>query len=147
MNFCHSDDFTANFRENSCVFGVGCWLLAVGVLVLLASLLMLVLLLASLFYFWHPCCFGSPFCCWRFDVPIVSAAVGLPPCCCRIHSLFKHPCVSWRPYSVGGPVVAFIPAVACVTAVVSDHDIAVILNVACCWCYCCCLCHAVAGFL
>jgi hypothetical protein len=31
----------------------------------------------------------------------------------------------------GGPVVAFIPAVACFPAVVSGHDIAVILNVAC----------------
>ncbi len=34
---------------------------------------------------------------------------------------------------------AFIPAVACVPAVVSCHDIAVILAVACCWRYCCCL--------
>jgi hypothetical protein len=41
----------------------------------------------------------------------------------------------------GGPVVAFIPAVACIPAVVRGHDIAVILNVACCWRYCCGLCH------
>jgi hypothetical protein len=39
-------------------------------------------------------------------------------------------CFSWRPYCVGGPVVAFIPAVACVPAVVSGLDIAVILKVA-----------------
>jgi hypothetical protein len=31
-----------------------------------------------------------------------------------------------RPYYVGGPVVAFIPTVACVPAVVSGHDIAVV---------------------
>ncbi len=30
---------------------------------------------------------------------------------------------------------------ACIPAVVNGHDIAVILNVACCWPYCCCLCH------
>ncbi len=34
---------------------------------------------------WHPCCSGSPFYCWSCDVPIVSAIVGLPPCCCRLH--------------------------------------------------------------
>ncbi len=94
---------------------------------LLASLLMLVLLLASFYYFWG--C-GSPFSCWRCDVPIVSAAVGLPPCCCGLHCICKHPCFWWRPYCVGSPVVAFIPAVACVPAVVSGLDIAVILNVA-----------------
>jgi hypothetical protein len=50
----------------------------VGVhILLLASLVMLVLLLASLNYFWQPCCCGSPFCCCRCDVPIVSATVGL----------------------------------------------------------------------
>jgi len=32
-------------------------------------------------------------------------------------------------------------AVACLPAVVSGHDIAVILAVVCCWHYCCCLCH------
>ncbi len=79
---------------------------AVGVLiVLLASLLMLVLLLASLYYFWHPCCYGSPFCCWRCDVPIVSAAVSFPPCCCWLHYFCKHPCFWWCLYCVGGPVV------------------------------------------
>jgi len=46
----------------------------------------------------------------------------------------KHPCFYWRPYCVGGPVVAFIPAVACVPAVVSGHDIAVILNFKTCQC-------------
>jgi hypothetical protein len=40
---------------------------------------------------------------------------------------------------VGGPVVAYIPAVARIAAVVSGHDIAVILAVACGWSYCCCL--------
>ncbi len=73
---------------------------------------------------------GSPFSCWRCDVPIVSAAVGLPPCFCWLHCFCKHPCFWWRPYCVGGPVVAFIPAAACVPAVVSGLDIAVILNVA-----------------
>jgi hypothetical protein len=33
---------------------------------------------------------------------------------------------------------------ACVPAVVSGHDIDVILAVACCWRYCCCLVTAVA---
>ncbi len=73
-------------------------------------------------------------------VPIVSAAVGLSPCCSRLR-LCKHPCFCWRPYCVGGPVVAFIPAVPCFSAVVSGHDDVVILNVACCWRYCCCLSH------
>ncbi len=50
-----------------------------------------VLLLGSLYCFWNPCCCGSPFCCWLCDVPIVSAAVGLPPCCCRLHCFCKHP--------------------------------------------------------
>ncbi len=113
--FRRSDDFKANFRENSCV--------VVAHIVLLASLLTRVLLLASLNFFWHPCC-GSPFCCWRCDDPIVSAAVGLPPCCCRLHCFCKHPCFSWSPYCVGGPGVAFNPAVACIPAVVSGHDIA-----------------------
>ncbi len=75
-------------------------------------------------------------------VPIVSAAVGLPPCCCRLLCFCKHPCFWWCPYFVGGPVVAFIPDVACAPAVVSGHDIAVILNFDCCWRYCCCLCHS-----
>ncbi len=74
------------------------------------------------------------------SVPIVSAAVGLSPCCSRLR-LCRHPCFCWRPYCVGGPVVVFIPAVPCFSAVVSGHDDAVILNVACCWLYCCCLCH------
>jgi hypothetical protein len=45
------------------------------------------------------------------------------------------------PYCVGGSVVATIPAVPCFSAVVSGHDDAVILYVACCWSYCCCLCR------
>jgi hypothetical protein len=36
----------------------------------------------------------------------------------------KHPCFLRRPYCVGGPVVAFIPAVACVPADGSGHDLA-----------------------
>jgi hypothetical protein len=33
----------------------------------------------------------------------------------------KHPCFWWRPYCVGGHVVALIPAVVCFSAVVSGH--------------------------
>ena len=113
---------------------------AVGIhIVMLVSLLMLVLLLASLYYFWHPCCCSSAFCCRPCDVPIVSAAVGLTRCCCWLHCFCKDPCFWWHPYFVCGPVIALIPA--CVPAVVSSHDIAIILNGACCWRYCCCLCH------
>jgi hypothetical protein len=36
-------------------------------------------------YFWHPYCYGSPFCCWCCDVPIVSATVSLPQCCSQLH--------------------------------------------------------------
>ncbi len=36
--------------------------------------------------------------------------------------------------------LSFLP-VACFSAVVSGHDIAVILNGDCCWRYCYCLCH------
>ncbi len=36
-------------------------------------------------YFWHPYCYGSPFCCWCCDVPNVSATVSLPPCCSQLH--------------------------------------------------------------
>jgi hypothetical protein len=50
--FRHSDDFT-NFREHLIV--VGCPYCAVSV-----PVLMLVLLLASLYYFWHPFCGGLP---------------------------------------------------------------------------------------
>ncbi len=66
---------------------------------------------------------------------LLSQLLWPPPCCCRLHWFCKDPCC------VGCPVVAFIPAVACVPADVSGHDIAVILNLACCWRYCCCLCH------
>jgi hypothetical protein len=45
------------------------------------------------------------------------------------------------PYCVGCPVVTFIPAVACVPAVVSSHDIAVILAVDCCLRGHCCYLH------
>ncbi len=41
-------------------------------------------------------------------------------------------CFCCHPYCVGGPGVVFIPAIACIPAVVSSHDIAVILAVACC---------------
>ncbi len=96
---------------------------------------MLVLLLASLYYFWHPCCYGSPFCCWRCDVLIVFALLA-SPCYCWLHcssiSAFGGVHMCWRS----------IPAVACVPAVVSGHDIAIILIVACCWCHCCWLCHS-----
>jgi hypothetical protein len=37
-----------------------------------------------LYDFLHPCCCRSPFCSWHCDIPIVSAAVGLPSCCCFI---------------------------------------------------------------
>jgi hypothetical protein len=67
------------------------------------------------------------------DVNGVSAVVGLPACCCWLHYFCKHLCFCWHPYCVGGPVVAFIPDVACV------HTIVVIL--ACCWSHCYCLHH------
>ncbi len=101
----------------------------------MGSLLMLVLSLVSLYFFWDPCC--SPFCYRRCDNPIGSAAEGPPPCCNRLHCFCQHFYFWWPLYCVGGP---FIPAVACVLAVVSGHDIAVILNVACCQRYCCCYC-------
>ncbi len=110
-SLCSVVPFLANFRQTH---------------ELLASILCcwLALLLATTVYFWHPSCCRSPFCCWRYDVPIVSAAVSLPLCYCRLHCFCKHPCFWWRPYCVGGPVVAFIPAVAYVPANVSGHAIA-----------------------
>jgi hypothetical protein len=48
----------------------------------------------------------------------------------------QHSCFCCHPTCVGGPVVAFIPAVAGVPAVVSGYDIAVIQAVDCCWRYC-----------
>ncbi len=107
------DNFLRISTKNSWVVG--------GHIVLLASLLMLLLLLASLYYLWHPCCCVSPFCCWRCDVPIVSAAVGpsilLPASlclqtslllmvsilcwrsCCYFHSFCcLHSCWSWCLY-------------------------------------------------
>ncbi len=62
-------------------------------------------------YFLHPCFCGSPFCCWRCNVPIISIAVGLPPCWCLL--CLQASCFWLCPYCVGGPVVANIPAVAC----------------------------------
>ncbi len=63
------------------------------------------------------------------DVNGVHAVVGLLACCCWLHYCRKHPCFWWRPYCSGGPVVAFIPAIACVHAIVvgPGHAIAVIL--------------------
>ncbi len=43
----------------------------------------------------------------------------------------------FRPYCVGHPVVAFIPAVASFSAALGSHAIAVILAVAYCWRHCC----------
>jgi hypothetical protein len=37
----------------------------------------------------------------------------------------SNTCFCWRPYCVGGPLVAFIPAIACDTDVVGVHAIAV----------------------
>ncbi len=71
------------------------------------------------------------------DVPLVPApvvifngvpvVVGLPAC--WLHYLCKNSCFFWHPWCIGCPVVAFTPAVACIPAVVSNHDIAVILAV------------------
>ncbi len=54
------------------------------------------------------------------DNAVVSAAAV-------ISDFKKHFCFCCYPYCVGGNVVTFIPAVACVPAVVSSHDISVIL--------------------
>jgi hypothetical protein len=66
------------------------------------------------------------------DVPIVSAAVAfsmlLPA------SLFLQGSLLLIAYCVGGPVVASIPAVACVPAVVSSHDIASFKFLMVSWC-------------
>ncbi len=61
-----------------------------------------------------------------FDVNSVPDVVGLPACCCRLH-LCKQSQFCWSPYYFSRPVVAFIPAVACISAVVSSHASAVIL--------------------
>jgi hypothetical protein len=66
------------------------------------------------------------------------------------NAVISDSCFCWHAYCVGGPVVVFIHAVACVPAVGSSHDIAVILAVACCWYYCSCLLawiQTVAGIL
>jgi hypothetical protein len=39
----------------------------------------------------------------------------------------KNPCFWWRPYCVGGPVVAFIPAAVGVSAVPFKHAVAGVL--------------------
>jgi hypothetical protein len=65
------------------------------------SLLVIVLLLASLYYFWHPCC-GSPFCCRSYDVPIVSAAVGLP------HAIAGFTVFASIPFIDGGHTVLVV---------------------------------------
>ncbi len=61
------------------------------------------------------------------DFAIVPAVVGLTAGCCRLQYILIHPCFCWRPYCVGRPVVAFIPAV------VGSHAFAVSLAVAGCW--------------
>ncbi len=87
-------------------------------------------------------------------------AVGVPACCCgspfcSVIFLLSLLLLDSLPAVAGFPVFASIPAfdgvhtvlavgitdIACVPAVVSGHNIAIILNVACCWRYCCCLCH------
>ncbi len=79
-----------------------------------------IMLLASILCNWRPCC------CWLVltisGILVVAglpsavdavmfllspAAVGLPPCCCRLHCFCKHPCFWWHPCYIGGPVVAF----------------------------------------
>ncbi len=115
----------AGFRENRVYnFGHCCWLVSTisGILVVIAfpSAVDAVMFLYSLLL------------------------LASHKCCCRLHCFSKHHCFWCHPYCVGSHVVAFIPAVACVPAVVSGHDIAVVLNVACCCRYCCSLCTAVA---
>jgi len=56
----------------------------------------------------------------------VPDVVGLPACCCRLH-LRKQAQFCWSPYYFSHPVVAFISAVACISAVVGSHARAVIL--------------------
>ncbi len=54
----------------------------------------------------------------------------------------KHSRLWWRPYCVGRQSCCCFHSCCCLRSwVVNGHDIAVILNVACCWRYCCCLCH------
>ncbi len=86
-------------------------------------------------------CSGDPTADDIHDVPIDHAAAvisdvnSVPAYCSQLHYFCKNPCFCCCLYCVGGPVVAFIPAVACFPAVVNGHDIAVILAVTCCWCY------------
>jgi hypothetical protein len=61
-----------------------------------------------------------------FDVNSVPDVVGLPACCCRLH-LCKHPQFCWSTHYFSRPVLAFIPAVAWISAVVGSHASAVIL--------------------
>ncbi len=127
-----SDDFLANFPETHCwrwrVVGVYivllasiicCWrpYCAVGVHnVLLGSLLMLVLLLASLYLFL------ASLLLW---ISLLLLMLWCSYCLCycqpQLHCFCKHPCFWWRPYCVGGHVVALTPAVSRFSAVVSGH--------------------------
>jgi hypothetical protein len=65
------------------------------------------------------------------DVNAVPAVAGLPACCAGFVSFASVPAIASvsafcrRPYCVGGPVVAFIPAVACDPAFAGSIDIAV----------------------
>ncbi len=69
-------------------------------------------------YFWHPYCYGSPFCCWCCDVPIVSATVSLPPCCSQLHLqaslLLVASILCWRS-------CCCFNSCCCFSAVVSGH--------------------------
>jgi hypothetical protein len=72
----------------------------------------------------------------------VNAVVGLLACCCRLS--FHYFCKRFllllaSMYCVGCPVVAFIPAVACVLAVVGGHSITLsTLLLLFCWRHYCC---------
>jgi hypothetical protein len=81
------------------------------------------------------------------DDTSVPAVVGLPACCCWLHYFCKYPCLCLRLFCVRGPVVAFISAIACISAVVSSHaSVAVAfcwrhlycLHPCFCWHSCCC---------
>jgi hypothetical protein len=84
-------------------------------------------------------------------LPLLTSVVGLPASCCGLHYFCNHIRFCWRAYCDGRPVIAFIPAVACISAVEVSHAIAVILAVAycrrhyCCFHPCCSGTAAVAG--
>jgi hypothetical protein len=118
--------------------------------------------LGSLYYFWHPCCCGSPFCCWLCNVPIVSAAVGLRPCywppsmlLASLHAVGGFTGFASIPAFDGVQTVLlallllpFMQLLAflllwAVTILMSSLMLLVagVTVVSCCWRYCCCLCH------